>query len=102
MDLENDTIIGAGYDRGELLQVAEAVARDKGIESEEVVEAMELAIQKAARSKYGHENDVRAEIDRKSGEINLARYMEVADPIDNDAMQISVEEAKRLNPDAQI
>ena len=60
MDLENDTIIGAGYDRGELLQVAEAVARDKGIEPEEVVEAMEQAIQKAARSRYGQENDVRA------------------------------------------
>jgi N utilization substance protein A len=102
MDLENDTIVGAGYDRGELLQVAEAVARDKGIESEEVIEAMEQAIQKAARSRYGHENDVRAEIDRKSGEIHLARFMEVADPIENDAMQISVEDAKRLNPEAEV
>ena len=102
MDLENDTIIGAGYDRGELLQVAEAVARDKGIESEEVVEAMEQAIQKAARSRYGQENDVRAEIDRKTGEIHLARYMEVANPVENDAMQISVDDAKNLNPDAQV
>ena len=102
MDLENDTIIGAGYDRGELLQVAEAVARDKGIESEEVVDAMEQAIQKAARSRYGQENDVRAEIDRKTGEIHLARYMEVADPIENDAVQISIDDAKGLNPDAQV
>ncbi len=102
MDLENDTIIGAGYDRGELLQVAEAVARDKGIEPQEVVEAMEQAIQKAARSRYGQENDVRAEIDRKTGEIHLARYMEVADPVENDAMQISTDDAKSLNPDAQV
>ncbi|MBD20126.1 MAG: transcription termination/antitermination protein NusA [Rhodospirillaceae bacterium] len=102
MNLEDDTFIGAGYDRGELLQVAEAVARDKGIESEVVVGAMEQAIQKAARSRYGQENDVRAEIDRKTGEIQLARFMEVADPVENESIEISIDEAKRLNPDAQV
>ena len=71
-------------------------------EAEEVLEAMEQAIQKAARSRYGHENDVRAEIDRKSGEINLARYLEVADPVENEATQIPIEEAKRLNPEAEV
>ena len=100
--MDNDTIAGTGYDRGELLQVAEAVARDKGIEAEEVLEAMEQAIQKAARSRYGHENDVRAEIDRESGEIKLARYLEVADPVENDATQIPIEDAKRLNPEAEV
>ena len=100
--MDSETIVGAGYDRGELLQVAEAVARDKGIEAEEVLEAMEQAIQKAARSKYGHENDVRAVIDRDSGEIQLARYLEVADPVENDATQIKISEAKRLNPDAEV
>ena len=100
--MDSETIVGAGYDRGELLQVAEAVARDKGIEAEEVLEAMEQAIQKAARSKYGHENDVRAVIDRSSGEIHLARYLEVADPVENDATQIQISEAKRLNPEAEV
>ena len=100
--MDSETIVGAGYDRGELLQVAEAVARDKGIEPEEVLEAMEQAIQKAARSRYGHENDVRAAIDRETGEIHLARYLEVADPVENDAMQIPMEEAKRLNPEAEV
>ena len=100
--MDSETIVGAGYDRGELLQVAEAVARDKGIEAEEVLEAMEQAIQKAARSKYGHENDVRAVIDRTSGEIHLARYLEVADPVENEAMQIRISEAKRLNPEAEV
>jgi N utilization substance protein A len=100
--MDTDAIIGAGYDRGELLQVAEAVARDKGIEAEEVLEAMEQAIQKAARSRYGHENDVRAEIDRKSGEIHLARYLEVADPVENEATQIPLAAAKRLNPEAEV
>ena len=102
MDIETEVIEGAGYDRGELLQVAEAVARDKGIEPDEVVDAMEQAIQKAARSRYGHENDVRAEIDRKTGEIHLARYLEVADPVENDATQISVVQAQKLNPEAGV
>ena len=100
--MDTDTISGAGFDRIELLQVAEAVARDKGIEPEEVIEAMEQAIQKAARSKYGHENDVRAEIDRNSGDIRLARFLEVADPVENDATQISLGEAQGRNPDATV
>ena len=58
--------------RPELLQVADAVAREKGIDRDEVLEAMEQAIQKAGRSKYGHEHDIRAEIDRKTGEIRAA------------------------------
>ena len=56
------------YARPELLQVADTVARDKGIDRDEVLEAMEQAIQKAGRSKYGQEYDIRAEIDRRSGE----------------------------------
>ena len=75
--------------RLELLQVADAVAREKGIERDEVLEAMEQAIQKAGRSKYGHEHDIRAVIDRKSGDIRLARYRQVADPIENEFTQIS-------------
>ena len=57
------------YTHPELLVVADTVAREKGINREEVLDAMEQAIQKAGRSKYGHEHDIRAEIDRKSGEI---------------------------------
>src|SRR6185437_6468886 len=55
--------------RLELLQVADAVAREKGIERDEVLEAMEQAVQKAGRSKYGHEHDIRATIDRKIGDF---------------------------------
>ena len=79
--------------RPELLQVADTVARDKGIEREEVLEAMEQAIQKAGRSKYGYEHDIRAYIDRKSGEIQLARYVEIVDDnieIENEAAQIKL------------
>ncbi len=90
------------YPRPELLQVADTVARDKGIDRDEVLQAMEQAIQKAGRSKYGLEYDIRAEIDRKNGEIKLMRFREVADPVENEATQITITEAKGLNPDAEV
>lgn len=94
--------IDAVHARPELLQVAETVARDKGIEQSEVLEAMEEAIQKAGRSKYGHEHDIRATIDRKSGEITLARFVEVAEEIENEITQVSLEEARKLKADAEL
>jgi transcription termination/antitermination protein NusA len=90
------------YARPELLQVADTVARDKGIDKDEVLEAMEQAIQKAGRSKYGQEYDIRAEIDRRSGEIRLLRFREVVDEVENDATQMPLAAAKRLNAEAEI
>jgi len=92
----------ATYARPELLQVADTVARDKGIDRDEVLVAMEQAIQKAGRSKYGQEYDIRAEIDRKNGEIRLLRFREVKDPVENEATQISLAEARRFNPEAEV
>jgi len=86
----------------DLIQVADAVAREKGIEREEVLEAMEMAIQKAGRSKYGHEFDIRAEVDRDTGEIQLARYIEVVDEVENEATQLTLDEAKKTKSDAQV
>ena len=97
-----DTIAPAGYDRVEILQVADTVAREKGIDREEVIVAMEQAIQKAARARYGHENDVRAEIDRKSGDIKFTRYREVADPVENESTQITLDAALKIKPDAKV
>src|SRR3977135_4702725 len=94
--------IAASYPRPDLLQVADAVARDKGIDRDEVLQAMEQAIQKAGRSKYGQEYDIRSEIDRKSGQIRLLRFREVAEPVENDATQIPLGEARRFNPDAEV
>lgn len=88
----------AALPRPELLQVADVVARDKGIDKEEVLTAMEFAIQKAGRSKYGTEHDIRASIDRKTGEIRLARYIEVvegAENVENEAAQITLEAARK-------
>ncbi|MBN8195163.1 MULTISPECIES: transcription termination factor NusA [Thalassospira] len=84
----------SGMPRPELLQVADAVAREKGIDRDEVLGAMEQAIQKAGRSRYGHEHDIRAHIDRKTGEIKLARFIEVTDEIENDFTQMSLEQAR--------
>lgn len=92
----------AALPRPELLQVADSVARDKGIERDEVLEAMEQAIQKAGRSKYGHEHDIRATIDRKTGEIRLMRYLQVADPVENEATEISLARARRRQSDIEV
>ncbi len=96
--------VGALNARPELIEVAETVARDKGIDREEVLEAMEQAIQKAGRSKYGHEHDIRATIDRASGEITLTRYVEVVETleeVENEATQIDLKAAKEIKSDAE-
>ena len=92
----------AALPRPELLQVADAVARDKGIDRDEVLEAMEQAIQKAGRSKYGHEHDIRAHIDRKSGEIHLARYIEVVEVVENEATQQTLKQVLKKKPAAVV
>jgi N utilization substance protein A len=86
----------------EILQVADAVAREKGIDREQVLEAMEDAIQKAGRSKYGHEHDIRATVDRSTGEIQLARYLEVAEEIENEVTQLTLEQAQARKADAAV
>jgi hypothetical protein len=76
--------------RPELLLVADAVAREKNIDREEVLEAMEQAIQKAGRAKYGHEKDIRATIDRKTGDVRLSRWTEAVETVENEETQIPV------------
>jgi transcription termination/antitermination protein NusA len=87
--------------RLELLQIADAVAREKSIDRQIVLASMEDAIQKAARSRYGQETEVRAEINPKTGEIRFSRLLLVVDQIENDATQITVNEARKKNPAAQ-
>ena len=86
----------------ELLNVAEAVAREKGIERDEVLLAMEQAYQKAGRAKYGYEHDIRAEIDRRTGDVRLQRFQQVADPVENEFTQITLKAAKKSKPDAKM
>ncbi|GCD56975.1 transcription termination factor NusA [Acetobacter pasteurianus] len=87
--------------RPELLLVADAVSREKGIEREEVLEAMEQAIQKAGRAKYGHEKDIRATIDRKTGDVRLSRWTEVVDEVENEETQIALSIARKFRPEIQ-
>jgi len=93
---------GVSANRLELLQIADAVAREKSIDRILVLAAMEDAIQKAAKSRYGSENEIRAEIDPKTGEIRLARLLEVVETVVQDATEISLKDARRRNPDANI
>ena len=88
--------------RLELIQVAEAVSREKSIDKEEVMLAMEEAIQKAARSKYGIDRDIRANIDRKNGAINIAQYTEVVEIIDNESIEMTLQESERRKLDLKI
>ena len=88
--------------RPELLLVADAVAREKSIEREEVLEAMEQAIQKAGRAKYGHEKDIRATIDRRTGDVRLSRWTEIVETVENEETQIPVHIAKRFKPDSEV
>jgi transcription termination/antitermination protein NusA len=93
---------GISANRLELLQIAEAVAREKSIDRKIVIEAMEDAIQKAAKSRYGAENDIRCHIDPKSGETKLVRVLQVVEQVENDSTQITVGDAKRRNPAANV
>jgi N utilization substance protein A len=89
--------------RPELLQVADAVAREKMIEREEVLEAMEQAMGKAGRAKYGQEKDIRAHIDRKDGRVTLTRWTEIvaAEPVENEATQMPLRIAQKIRPGIQ-
>src|SRR5437588_1206700 len=88
--------------RLELLQIADAVAREKSIDRTIVITAMEDAIAKAARSCYGAETDVHAGIDAKTGELRLSRHMLVVETVEHSSNQISLDDAKKRNPAAQV
>ena len=100
--MTTETETTTSLNRMEILHVAQAVALEKGIERETVIAALEEAIQKAARSKYGVENDIRAEIDGTTGEIRLFRCLQVSDDVEFDAREISLADARERNPDAQL
>ncbi len=88
--------------RLELLQIADAVAREKVIDRDIVIDAMQDAIQKAARSRFGQETEVRAEIDQKTGEIRLQRLLRVVDAVEDAATQIDVAAAQVRNSAARV
>jgi len=88
--------------RTELLQIADAVARDKSIDKAVVLGAMEEAMQKAAKARYGAENEIKVEIDPKTGETHVSRYLHVVEMVENDKIEISLDDARARNPAAQV
>ena len=90
--------------REEMLQVASNVAQEKNIDQDSVFSAMEQALEKAARVKYGQEIDIRISIDRATGDIKLNSYLEVVESIDEElqSRQILLEDAKKTNPDINL
>jgi N utilization substance protein A len=95
-------VAGVSANRLELLQIADAVAREKTIDRKIVIQAMEDAIQKAAKSRYGAENDIRCEIDPKTGETRLTRVLAVVDAVENESTQITVADARKRKPEAEV
>ncbi|HEV7717411.1 MAG TPA: transcription termination factor NusA [Arsenicitalea sp.] len=88
--------------RLELLQIADAVAREKSIDRMVVIESMQDAIEKAARTRYGAETEVRAEINPRSGELRLWRLLEVVETVEEPGRQIELKHAQSKNGAAKI
>ena len=98
------SVTGISANRLELLQIADAVAREKSIEKEIVIEAIEEAIQKAARSRYGAEHDIRVHIDTRTGEMTITRVVTVVDDgaVENEYAEQSLADALKGDKEAAI
>src|ERR1043166_9955004 len=88
--------------KAELIAIADAVAREKLIDRMIVIEAMEDAIQRAARARYGAENDIRAKLDAETGDLRLWRVLEVVEEPEDHFKQIDEKGAQRLQKGANI
>src|SRR3954471_13294762 len=88
--------------KAELLAIADAVAREKLIDKGIVIEAMEDAIQRAARARYGAENDIRAKLDQTTGDLRLWRVLEVVEEVDDYFKQVDLKGAQKLQKDAAM
>lgn len=90
------------HPRHELLQVAEVVAREKGIDQEEVIIAMEHAMQRSAKQKYGMDHDIRVTIDRNSGHVQTVRCMTVVETVENPMIEVALEIARIDHSDVVV
>ena len=95
-------MVGSSFGSVELIQIADAVAREKHIDKQAVIDAMAQAVQMAGRKKYGLERDIRAEINPKTGEVQLYRVTTVVETVEDEVNQMTLEEAKRLDASYEI
>ena len=91
-------MLNRGLDKQELLRIVEAVANEKSIDKELVIGSMESAIQKAALTKFGNDNNIEVIIDRESGDIKIQKVLDVVEKVEDPAREITLEEAKKNNP----
>ena len=89
-------------DKVELLRIAEAVALEKSIDKEIILTSMESAIQKAAKTRFGSENDIRAKINRENGDITLHKVLTVVEKPENLDNEISLLDAKKLKKEENV
>jgi N utilization substance protein A len=88
--------------KAELIAIADSVAKEKLIDRAIVIEAMEDAIQRAAKNRYGIENDIRAKLDPTTGDLRLWRVVEVVEAVDDYFKQVSVKDAQKLQKGAVV
>ena len=89
-------MLNRGLDKLELLRIVEAVANEKSIDKELVIDSMESAIQKAALTKFGNDNNIEVVIDRESGDIKIQKVLEIVDTVEDSARQITLIEANKI------
>ena len=94
-------MLNRGLDKLELLRIVEAVANEKSIDKELVIGSMESAIQKAALTKFGNDNNIEVIINRENGEIKIQKVLDIVEKVEDSAREITLEEAKKNNPKNQ-
>ena len=93
-----DKMLNRGLDKLELLRIVEAVANEKSIDKELVIESMESAIQKAALTKFGNDNNIQVVIDRESGDIKIQKVLDIVEKVEDTAREVALEEAQKNDP----
>ena len=91
-------MLNRGLDKLELLRIVEAVANEKSIDKELVIGSMEDAIQKAALTKFGNDNNIEVVIDRESGDIRIQKVLEIVENVEDTAIEVTLNEAKKIYP----
>lgn len=94
-------MVAVTANRLEMMQIANALAKEKLIDREVVIEAMEKAMQRAAKARYGTDNDIRVIIDRQTGESDVKKLITVVEEVE-DAGQVTLEDAKALFPGEKV
>ena len=89
-------MLNRGLDKLELLRIVEAVANEKSIDKELVIGSMESAIQKAALTKFGNDNNIEVVIDRETGDIKIQKVLNIVDNVEDPAREITLENAKKI------